>query len=97
MAGEQFQVPSSGGSGTDSPENGERKNAQDENASGIEKQLQHRPPHQAVGFWHPHMSKVRAHVLQLWARTGMFPLLFPRGNRKKSEKKEKEKGKKASR
>lgn len=30
----------------------------------------HQPPHRAVGFWHPHMRKVRAHVIVLWARTG---------------------------
>lgn len=27
-------------------------------------------PHESVGFWHHKMSKVRKHVIQLWARTG---------------------------
>jgi hypothetical protein len=33
--------------------------------------LHHYIPPQSVGFWHHHMSKVRAHVLLLWARTGI--------------------------
>lgn len=32
--------------------------------------------HQAVGFWHEHLSKVRAHVFLLWARTVWIILCF---------------------
>lgn len=32
-------------------------------------------PHQSVGFWHHKMSKVRKHVIQLWARTGKLRFL----------------------
>lgn len=32
--------------------------------------LKEQQPHHAVGFWHPHMSKVRRHVILLWFRTG---------------------------
>lgn len=27
-------------------------------------------PHHSVGFWHHKMSKVRKHVLRMWAQTG---------------------------
>lgn len=27
-------------------------------------------PHHSVGFWHPHLGKVRKHVILLWIRTG---------------------------
>ncbi|KAK1598466.1 MNNG and nitrosoguanidine resistance protein [Colletotrichum navitas] len=36
----------------------------------------HRQPHHAVGFWHPLMRKVRAHVIRLWLRTIAVLFLF---------------------
>ncbi|KAK9421116.1 putative MNNG and nitrosoguanidine resistance protein [Seiridium unicorne] len=39
--------------------------------SGIAKQ-----PHHSVGFWHPRMSKVRAHVIRSWAQTGFIVLIL---------------------
>lgn len=34
------------------------------------RRLKEQQPHKSVGFWHPHMSKVRRHVILLWFRTG---------------------------
>ncbi|KAH6707418.1 MNNG and nitrosoguanidine resistance protein [Verticillium dahliae] len=36
----------------------------------------HRPPHHAVGFWHPRMRKVRTHVIVLWLRTMLILTVF---------------------
>ncbi|KAI0167559.1 MNNG and nitrosoguanidine resistance protein [Pestalotiopsis sp. NC0098] len=33
-------------------------------------------PHQSVGFWHHRMSKVRGHVLRLWAQTVLILICF---------------------
>jgi hypothetical protein len=33
-------------------------------------------PHQSVGFWHHRLSKVRAHVLLLWAKTGKSNIYY---------------------
>ncbi|KAI3327803.1 MNNG and nitrosoguanidine resistance protein [Xylariaceae sp. AK1471] len=39
-------------------------------------ETQYKQPHHSVGFWHPKMSKVRAHVLMLWARTIIILMAF---------------------
>ncbi|KAG7109396.1 putative endoplasmic reticulum membrane protein like [Verticillium longisporum] len=36
----------------------------------------HQPLHHAVGFWHPRMRKVRAHVIVLWLRTVLILTVF---------------------
>ncbi|KAK1985842.1 MNNG and nitrosoguanidine resistance protein [Colletotrichum cereale] len=38
--------------------------------------LRHQQPHHAVGFWHPSMRKVRAHVIRLWLRTIAILFIF---------------------
>ncbi|KAH8746373.1 MNNG and nitrosoguanidine resistance protein [Diaporthe sp. PMI_573] len=37
--------------------------------------LKEQQPHHSVGFWHPHMSKVRRHVILLWFRTVLILLV----------------------
>ncbi|KZL73163.1 MNNG and nitrosoguanidine resistance protein [Colletotrichum tofieldiae] len=51
-----------------------KENEHQNEANGIGHQYQ--PPHHAVGFWHPSMRKVRAHVIRLWLRTIAILFLF---------------------
>lgn len=50
----------------------------DEHGQGNQhRRLREQQPHHSVGFWHPHMSKVRRHVILLWFRTGESSHLQP--------------------
>ncbi|KAL2873690.1 hypothetical protein SGCOL_011174 [Colletotrichum sp. CLE4] len=51
-----------------------KNDSQDNEENGVHHR--HQKPHHSVGFWHPSMRKVRAHVIWLWMQTITILFLF---------------------
>ncbi|KAK1450643.1 MNNG and nitrosoguanidine resistance protein [Colletotrichum cuscutae] len=51
-----------------------KNDGQDNEENGVHHR--HQKPHHSVGFWHPSMKKVRAHVIRLWIQTISILFLF---------------------